>query len=89
MGTDVESKWLGIEDALAYSGLGTRRALYGWVKRNQVKAHKAPDGRYRFLREDLDAAMTPILCVPSPRSGRERDTPPLRQEPYQAPSEVA
>jgi excisionase family DNA binding protein len=50
------SRWLTADEATAYLGFPTRKALYAAVERGQVPAHKL-GRRLRFSRSELDALL--------------------------------
>jgi len=50
------SRWLTADEATAYLGFPTRKALYAAVERGQVPAHKL-GRRLRFSRNELDALL--------------------------------
>jgi excisionase family DNA binding protein len=49
-------RWLTADEATAYLGFPTRKALYAAVERGQVPAHKL-GRRLRFSRAELDALL--------------------------------
>lgn len=49
-------RWLTADEATAYLGFPTRKALYAAVERGQVPAHKL-GRRLRFSRSELDALL--------------------------------
>jgi excisionase family DNA binding protein len=49
-------RWLNADEATAYLGFPTRKALYAAVERGQVPAHKL-GRRLRFSRAELDALL--------------------------------
>jgi excisionase family DNA binding protein len=49
-------RWLTADEATAYLGFPTRKALYAAVERGQVPAHKL-GRRLRFSRSELDAIL--------------------------------
>ena len=49
--------WLTADEATAYLGLPTRKALYAAVARGQVPAHRFGRRRLRFNRVELDALL--------------------------------
>ena len=54
--TEGLSRWLTAEEAAAYLGFPTRKALYAAVERGQVAAHRL-GRRLRFSRFELDRAV--------------------------------
>jgi excisionase family DNA binding protein len=50
------ARWLTADEATAYLGFPTRKALYAAVERGQVPAHKL-GRRLRFRRNELDALL--------------------------------
>jgi excisionase family DNA binding protein len=50
------SRWLTADEATAYLGLPTRKALYAAVERGQVPVHRL-GRRLRFSRSELDALL--------------------------------
>ncbi len=53
-------RWLNADEATAYLGLPTRKALYAAVERGQVPAHRLGRRRLRFSRDELDALLGPV-----------------------------
>ena len=51
-------RWLTADEATAYLGFPSRKALYAAVERGQVPAHKL-GRRLRFSRAELDAQLGP------------------------------
>lgn len=54
--TALLGPWLGADDAAAYLGMPSRKALYQAVRRGQVPAHRL-GRRLRFSRPELDALL--------------------------------
>jgi len=50
-------RWLTAEEAVAYLGLPSRKALYQAVRRGQVPVHRLGQRRMRFSRAELDEAL--------------------------------
>ena len=46
--------WLTTDEAVAYLGLPSRKALYQAVRRDQVPVHRLGVRRMRFSRDELD-----------------------------------
>lgn len=51
--------WLIEKDAAAHLSIDPR-TIRRWVAAGKLKAYRAPSGRLRFKRSDLDAAMSPV-----------------------------
>ncbi len=47
-------RWLTADEATAYLGLPTRKALYAAVARGQIPAHRLGRRRLRFRLDELD-----------------------------------
>lgn len=54
LGSDDRHRWLKADEAAAYLGLPTRKALYAAVARGQVPVHRLGPRRLRFKRDELD-----------------------------------
>ena len=50
-------RWLTAEEAVAYLGLPSRKALYQAVRRGQIPVHRLGQRRMRFSRAELDEAL--------------------------------
>jgi len=77
-------EWLTVGEAAAHLKIKKRTLLY-WVNRGRVKAYALSGTKrrvWRFLRQDLDAAVlqsSPVITSPAPtvlsspaKAGRER-----------------
>lgn len=54
LGLEDRHRWLKADEAAAYLGLPTRKALYAAVARGQVPAHRLGPRRLRFKLDELD-----------------------------------
>lgn len=54
MNRSAVSPWLTVEQATAYLGLPSRKALYQAVRRGQVPVHRLGKRRMRFSTAELD-----------------------------------
>jgi excisionase family DNA binding protein len=50
-------RWLTAEEAVAYLGLPSRKALYQAVRRGQLPVHRLGKRRMRFSRAELDLTL--------------------------------
>jgi excisionase family DNA binding protein len=50
-------RWLTADEAVAYLGLPSRKALYQAVRRGQLPVHRLGKRRMRFSRAELDRAL--------------------------------
>jgi excisionase family DNA binding protein len=57
LGPADRHRWLTADEATAYLGLPTRKALYAAVARGQVPAHRLGRRRLRFKLDELDALL--------------------------------
>jgi excisionase family DNA binding protein len=72
-----------VEEAARYLRI-SRPTLYRWCEEGRVKFYETAGSR-RFLREDLDAAVTPGRPGAPRRRGRPRKRPSLFDEPEPPP----
>lgn len=54
LGPSDRHRWLTADEATAYLGLPTRKALYAAVARGQVSAHRLGRRRLRFKLDELE-----------------------------------
>ncbi len=54
LGPADRHRWLTADEATAYLGLPTRKALYAAVERGQIPAHRLGRRRLRFRLDELD-----------------------------------
>jgi excisionase family DNA binding protein len=57
LGPEDRNRWLTADEAAAYLGLPTRKALYAAVARGQVPAHRLGRRRLRFRLDELDGLL--------------------------------
>jgi len=50
-------EWLGVDRAVRYLGLPSRKALYQAVRRGQIPVHRLGTRRMRFRRAELDQVL--------------------------------
>ncbi len=57
LGPADRHRWLTADEATAYLGLPTRKALYAAVARGQVPAHRLGRRRLRFKLDELESLL--------------------------------